>query len=90
MLLLNAYLLLSLLAYKDQEFINSEDGYRKQMLTYKEQEPEWDRSLILHKGVRTAQWDHDILYCTIMYCTVLYRINVLYHTLINVPYYIEL
>ncbi|XP_020615963.1 uncharacterized protein LOC110053977 [Orbicella faveolata] len=36
--------------YKDQEFLNSKDGYRKQMITYKEQEPDWDSALILQKG----------------------------------------
>ena len=44
-------------AYKDQEFLNSKDGYRKQMITYKEQQPDWDSTLILHKGVR----GHDLL-----------------------------
>lgn len=38
------------LAYTDQ-FINCKDGYRKQMITYKEEECEWDKSLILYKGV---------------------------------------
>ncbi|XP_068670570.1 putative uncharacterized protein C7orf78 [Montipora foliosa] len=37
-------------AYKDQEFLNSKDGYRKQMLTYREQDPSWESSLILPKG----------------------------------------
>ncbi|PFX24890.1 uncharacterized protein LOC111331089 isoform X1 [Stylophora pistillata] len=35
--------------YIDQ-FINFKDGYRRQMITYKEEEPEWDKALILHKG----------------------------------------
>ena len=40
-----------LLAYKDQEFLNSKDGYRKQMITYREQDQSWKPSLILPKGV---------------------------------------
>lgn len=46
------------LAYKDQDFLNSKDGYRKQMVTYKERDPEWESSLILSKGVGTlaASW----------------------------------
>lgn len=37
--------------YKDQEFLNSKDGYRKQMITFKEQDPRWEASLTLAKGV---------------------------------------
>lgn len=37
-------------SYKDQEFLNSKDGYRKQMITYSEQQPHWDSTLILQKG----------------------------------------
>ena len=33
--------------------MNSKDGYRKQMITYKERDPEWESSLILTKGVGT-------------------------------------
>ena len=49
------YYYLSLLAYKDQEFLNSKDGYRKQLITYKPQETDWESSLILQKGVRNCK-----------------------------------
>ena len=49
--LYESFYTLVLTAYKDQEFLNSKDGYRKQMITYKEEQPHWESALILHKGV---------------------------------------
>lgn len=37
-------------SHKDQELLNSKDGYRKQMITYREQDQSWKPSLFLPKG----------------------------------------